>query len=384
MSRRENTFRIDFAGFPKKPKLEEIHLFVGTQLGLKRGEVKRIQCSRSSTCAFVKVCDLELAQTVVTDHDNKHEVEIDGHRLRLRLRMEDGAVAVKLYDLSESITHEQVAEYLSAFGDVLSIHEEMCDEEKYMFGGIPTGTLIAKMKVQRNIPSYIIIDGDITYVSYYGQRQTCRHCGEFVHNGASCVQNKKLMIQKLSADSTKPTYANVAKSSSAPKTNTKQLPSGPQARNRSKTTAPNFSVTTITNNPKQLSLSVSMSASRQEPQITTLPTTSITPITNTQQATDRSEFLSTAMPNTSTAQQSTEMRTLTIPSEDATNEFRVPCLPGVGEGKAKKVNKNNDEDTDESTTSTSTSTSSRRSNGRPPGKKQKHGNGNVSMGDSSK
>lgn len=372
MSRRENTFRIDFAGFPKRPKLEEIHLFVGTQLGLKRGEVKRIQCSRSSACAFVKVCDLELAQTVVSEHDNKHEVEIDGHRLFLRLRMEDGAVAVKLYDLSESITHEQIAEYLSAFGDVLSIHEELCDDEKYMFGRIPTGTMIARMKVMRNIPSCITIDGDTTYVAYYGQRQTCRHCGEFVHNGASCVQNKKLMIQKLAADSTKPTYANVAKSSSSPKNNKKQPPTGAQTRNRFNTTASNSSTSTTTINSNLLSLSGSRSTSRQECQITPLQTTVITPTQQAPELVTRSDFRNTAVPNISTAQQ-----TLTIPSTDATNEFRVPCLPSVGEDKAKNVNKNNDEDTDGSTTSTS----SRRSTRQPPGKKQKHGNGNVSKGD---
>lgn len=370
MNHRENTFRIDFAGFPKRPNLEEVHHFVGTQLGLKRGEVKRIQCSRSSACAFVKVCDLELAQAIVSEHDNKHEVVIDSQRFTLRLRMEDGAVAVKLYDLSESITHDQIAEYLSAFGDVLSIHDEMCDEEKYMFGGIPTGTIIVRMKVKVNIPSYIVIEGDITYVSYYGQRQTCRHCGEFVHNGASCVQNKKLMIQKLSADSTKPTYANVAKSSSASKTNKKQPTL--QVKNLSNTTAPNYSASTITNNQ-----------SRQAPQASPQPAASITPITSSRQETEkdtnRSEFRSTAVSNTAAAQQSTGMRTLTIPATDPTNGFRVPCLPGVGEDKMKKNNKNNDEDTDESTTSTS----SRRSSGVPRGKKQKHGNGNDTTGDAS-
>ena len=116
--------------------------------------------------------------------------------------MEDGAVEVKLTDLSEDVTKEQIAEYLNSYGEVLSVTDQVWDS-KYRFAGRPTGARIARMTVKRNIESYITIDGQTTSVSYFGQLQTCRHCSEFVHNGISCVQNKKLLVQK--------TYANVTK-----------------------------------------------------------------------------------------------------------------------------------------------------------------------------
>lgn len=56
------------------------------------------------------------------------------------------------------------------------------------------------MKVKQNIPSYVVIDGELTALSYYGQKQTCKHCQDYAHNGISCVENKKLLVQKTYAD----------------------------------------------------------------------------------------------------------------------------------------------------------------------------------------
>lgn len=211
MPRRENTFRIDLANIPKRPSYEEVHTFVATELGLQREQVQRIQCSRSANCVFVKVVDLELAQKVCDEHDKKHEIVVDGEKHVLRILMEDGAVEVKLFDLPEDISEQCIVDFLRDFGEVLSIREQMWTDQ-YTFGGVSTGVWIARMVVKRNIPSYVTIDGETTFLSYYGQLQSCKHCGEYVHNGASCVQNKKLLIQKMSADTTtKQSYANVAR-----------------------------------------------------------------------------------------------------------------------------------------------------------------------------
>lgn len=211
MSRRENTFRIDYSSVPKKPSYEDLHRFIANDLGLKKEEVLRIQCSRSAGCAFVKVCSLDVAQKVVSDHDNVHEVIVDDKPYKLRIRLEDGAVEVKLFDLSEDVSKQKIEEFLSAYGEVLKASEQIW-ESKYEFSGVATGLWVVRMMVKVNIPSYVTIDGEVTYVQYFGQHQTCRHCEDFVHNGASCVQNKKLLLQKLSADkSNKQSYAKVAK-----------------------------------------------------------------------------------------------------------------------------------------------------------------------------
>lgn len=176
MTRRENTFRIDLANVPKRPTYEEIHNFVATELGLQRHEVQRIQCSRSANCVFVKVAGLELAQKVCEEHDAKHEVVVDDQKYVLRIRMEDGAVEVKVFDLPEDISEVCITDFLSAYGEVLSIREQLWTDQ-YTFGGSSTGVWVARMIVKRNIPSYVVIDGETTFLSYYGQLQSCKTVG---------------------------------------------------------------------------------------------------------------------------------------------------------------------------------------------------------------
>lgn len=202
MSRRENTFRVDYSNMPKKPSFEDVHNFIGNELGLKPDEVTRLQCSRTHGCAFVKVIDNDLAQQIVDQHDGKHAIEHEGKSYPIRIAMEDGAVDVKLFDLSDEVSDDEIIEFLSDYGEVLSVRD-LYWEDKYFFRAIPTGVRVVKMFVERNIDSYVSIGGLVTQLQYHSQQHTCRHCNEFAHNGISCVNNKKLMVQKTYADAAK-------------------------------------------------------------------------------------------------------------------------------------------------------------------------------------
>lgn len=212
MPRRENTFRVDYSQFPKQLSHEEIHKFVGKELGLTRENVVLLQPSRRLGCTFVEVNNLELAEAIVRQHDNKHEYVFDGKSYKMRIVMEDGAVEVRLFDLSNEVSNEQIGEFLGDYGDVINIRDLLWDE-RTAFGGIKTGVRVARMVVKKNIPSLVTIQGEDTAVAYKGQRQTCLHCQEFVHVGIPCVQNKKLLVQKLAADQS---YATVAKQPALP------------------------------------------------------------------------------------------------------------------------------------------------------------------------
>lgn len=128
--------------------------------------------------------------------------------------MEDGAVEVRIFNLSEDVTNDKIIKFLSAYGEPHSIREELWDDS-HLFSGLPTGVRIVRMTVKKNIPSYVTIDGERTNLAYYGQQHTCKYCSEFVHNGVSCVQNKKLLVQKLAANNT--SYADVTKNPTIPR-----------------------------------------------------------------------------------------------------------------------------------------------------------------------
>lgn len=202
--RRENTFKIDCSQFTVKPSVEKLYVFCRSALGLKREDIKRLQCHRGGACAFVKVSDLTLAQKVVDEHDEKHEVECEGKKHKLRITLEDGSVEVRVHDLSEYVPVEKVVDFLSAFGEVISIREVSWGGTNEA-EGIPLGIWSARMLVKRNIDSWSTIDGEQAFIVYKGQLQTCRHCKEQAHTGISCVQNKKLLYQKSYANVTKQT-----------------------------------------------------------------------------------------------------------------------------------------------------------------------------------
>jgi hypothetical protein len=203
--RRENTFKIDCSQFTVKPSVEKLFDFCRTVLGLKREDIKRLQCHRGGACAFVKVANLSLAQKVVDEHDAKHEVEIsEGKKIKLRLSLEDGSVEVRVHDLPEDVVKEKIVDFLSMFGDVISVREVLWGESDDD-NGIPLGIWSARMIVKRNIDSWVTIDGEQAFVTYRGQLHTCRHCKEQAHTGISCVQNKKLLFQKSYANVTRHT-----------------------------------------------------------------------------------------------------------------------------------------------------------------------------------
>lgn len=192
---RENTFRVDFSNLPKRMTYEEIHAFVYHNLGLGIDSVKRLQVNHALNCAQVKCSDLRIAQETVMQHNGKHEVEMNKHKYKVKLSMDDGGVEVKIHDLSENVSNEQICDYLKQYGEVLAV-KELIWGEKFIYKNAPTGTRVVKMMLRKHIKSYVTILGEKTYVSYFGQPPTCKHCANVLHAGMTCAENKKLVTQK--------------------------------------------------------------------------------------------------------------------------------------------------------------------------------------------
>lgn len=343
MNRRENTFRIEYANVPKKPSFEELHNFIGEQLGLKREEIQRIQCSKYLGCVFVKTNGISIAQRIVDNHDGKHELVIDNKRYPIRIQMEDGGVYVKLYDLSEDIQDQAIIDFLSSFGDVLSIRDQPWDD-KYLFMGVSSGVRVARMIVKRNIPSFVTIDGETTCLSFNGQITTCRHCSESTHNGISCIQNKKLLIQKLAADQANPSYANVAKQSAPARKHTSNFPkSGGSASlpsiSATSSSATNTSALPLNNDPAP-------------------PANEMQTHGNTTTSTSRTEPKAFLMPPPAFPSSSKMPSTTLLP--ESTNQHQQHRLQQT---RPEDSQRGDGHDTDDSTTS------SRRTRGRPHAKK---------------
>lgn len=193
---RENTFKVDLNNFPKRPTFEEIHTFVCETIGLRLDQVIRLQMNHVQNCAQVKCVDLQTAQEAVERHNEKHELVVNGKTVKVRLAMDDGGVEVKIHDLSENVSNAEIDAFLRQYGEVVSIRE-MIWGPNFAFKGVSSGVKIAKMILRRHIKSFVTIQGEQTLISYKNQPQTCKHCMELSHPGSTCVQNKKLLGQKV-------------------------------------------------------------------------------------------------------------------------------------------------------------------------------------------
>lgn len=193
--RRENTFKIDLNNFPKRPSYEAIHEFIYNELKIAVEKVIMIQPHTTNNCYYIKTSDLQTAQQTVTRHDNEHFIEVEGKRIKVHLEMEDGTVEVKLAELSECITNEQIVKHMRAYGNVLDIRGVVWSN-KFIYKGVNTGAKIVKMVLRQPIKSYINIEDEVAYVTYSGQIPTCKYCHSAIHTGFGCAANRKLQIEK--------------------------------------------------------------------------------------------------------------------------------------------------------------------------------------------
>ena len=118
--------------------------------------------------------------------DNNDYLTTSTYLVRPGLKVEptramDGLVAVRIFWTAFDLDNGEIKNALSFFGDVVG-------EIEYMnFGkgntsvsdklrNVKTGNRVVKMKIKKNIPSYILIGGKKAKVIYNGQLKTCARC----------------------------------------------------------------------------------------------------------------------------------------------------------------------------------------------------------------
>lgn len=190
LNSRENTFKVDLANFPRRPSFEQIHGFVNQTLGLLPSQVKRLQINHSLKCAHVKCADLAMAEKIVREHNGRHELEVEGCKYPVRLTIDRGCTEVKVHDLSECVSNEDIAVYLRHFGDVHEV-KELSWGPSFPYQNVSSGVRVAVMTLRCHIRSFVTIQGQETLITYRNQPASCKHCTQPLHPGSTCVQNKK-------------------------------------------------------------------------------------------------------------------------------------------------------------------------------------------------
>lgn len=212
-SLRVHTFYMDIRGI-RKLSDETIFACIAKQLKLTPQDVTAIQIDRIEGKVFVEMHTQEAAEEVVAKCDDKYDLNNNGTIHRVRLYVEDGGTDVKLHHLPPKMPDQWIQEYLSTYGEVISVKQEQCRSE--FFPQVPSGVRVARIRMKQPIPSFVNVRGYNSHVTYTHQIQTCRHCNQEVHFGSSCAQNRaNLQTQNKSSSLYSGVVAGVGKASTS-------------------------------------------------------------------------------------------------------------------------------------------------------------------------
>ncbi|KAL9705266.1 hypothetical protein quinque_008784 [Culex quinquefasciatus] len=154
---RKHSLVIDFTSIPEKNTLEQVRSFVFDNLELNISQVKNLQLSMTNARVFLEMGSTEQAEALVLKHHLKHALQADSLDYAFPLYMADGSVEVKVYDLPPYLPNGTIAKHLSAFGEVLSIKDDVWQK---FFPGVPNGTRTVRMKLKKSIPSHVNMEDE--------------------------------------------------------------------------------------------------------------------------------------------------------------------------------------------------------------------------------
>lgn len=179
--------------------------------------IKNVQTLLTRAQVIIEVESAELVEQLVSQHNLKHTIEHENKEYNIPLFPADNAIEVKVSDLPPHMPNTLIAKHFSPYGEVLSVTHETWKE---YFPGLPNCVRILRMRLRKAIPSFVAVDGEMSYVIYRNQIRTCRHCGYTLHMGQSCADARKEHSRSVNE---RLTTAQIVEGTMAPTVSTAQL-----------------------------------------------------------------------------------------------------------------------------------------------------------------
>ena len=193
------TVCVDFKGCPVRPSIKEVEKLLKQEMKLDFKQCAAIQMHHVRNCtliSFLEYRSKEIAEEFVKRNNLKHVILHEHVKYKIPVNIDDGAIDVRVCDLPIHLDQTDVRHQMEAYGEVVSVRYE---KWKSYFGGTHSGVRIARMHLQRPIPSYAKFDfktdngfeSFVSRVAYPGQIATCQYCGKEVHFNISCIEAAK-------------------------------------------------------------------------------------------------------------------------------------------------------------------------------------------------
>lgn len=160
---RKNTLVIDFSVLPKRPVLDQVQEFLKDDLKIDMADVKNIQIHNLKNCLYIEMNDAGVAPRLQKQHHLKHYFIHQGTSYYIPVYVDGPTTTVRIHDLSPQMSNDVITRHMQQYGKVISIENEVW---KNFFPGIPNGVRVVRMKLEKTLPSRIVVNDEPTYVTY--------------------------------------------------------------------------------------------------------------------------------------------------------------------------------------------------------------------------
>lgn len=205
---RKNTLIVDFAVLPKRPDAARVQKFLEQDIKLQLPDTLSIQLHNIRNCVFIEMVDGETALRYQNAHNYRHEIYCGDKGFKIPVYVEKETVTVRIHDLPPQMPHTTVLEFMQQYGTAISISRERW---KHFFPGYYNGVRVLQMKLDREIPSFLSINGEHTLVTYRNQPKTCRHCGRAAHPTQKCSKTAETSNNVQSPEAPDTSFASTTK-----------------------------------------------------------------------------------------------------------------------------------------------------------------------------
>ncbi|XP_062712196.1 uncharacterized protein LOC134289762 [Aedes albopictus] len=161
-SHRRNTLVVDFGVLPKRPGLQQVEKFLKEFVKVDMADVRNIQLHNIKNCLFIEMNDAGVAPRLQKQHHLQHYFTLEGIRYYVPVYVDGPTTTVRIHDLPPQMDNDVISDHMQQYGQVISIKNEVW---KNYFSGIPNGVRIVRMRMDKPIPSHIVVNNHSTYVS---------------------------------------------------------------------------------------------------------------------------------------------------------------------------------------------------------------------------
>uniref|UniRef100_A0A0P6IV62 Putative translation elongation factor ef-1 alpha/tu n=1 Tax=Aedes aegypti TaxID=7159 RepID=A0A0P6IV62_AEDAE len=160
---RKNTLVVDFSVLPKRPTLDQVEQFLKKFIKLDMADVKSIQLHNLKKCVYIELLDAGVAPRLHKQHHLQHSFVYDGVDYYVPIYVDGPTTTVRILDLPPHMSNAVITKHMQQYGKVISIQNEVW---KNFFPGVPNGVRIVRMRMEKTVPSCIVVENHSTVVNY--------------------------------------------------------------------------------------------------------------------------------------------------------------------------------------------------------------------------